>query len=236
MVQSANTALVYVSYPLQLLVRNLRLMAIFLVGCFFSRMKKTEGGGHLGYGKLLVGSVITIGVVIFNHYSVPTHLIQNEKKKGSEQSHIIGLVLLATSVVADGFFLDSQAYSKKMFKPSSNELFTYTNGVACLIATCCSIFTGEFAGIVQFVTSHHEIALYIAGLSVLGTVGQLFIYYIVKNFQPYVTAIITTIRKIITVMVSIVLFQHTLTPMQWVGVLVVFIGVGFELVDEMNGK
>jgi len=38
---AANTALVYVSYPLQLLVRNLRLMAIFLVGCFFSRLKKT---------------------------------------------------------------------------------------------------------------------------------------------------------------------------------------------------
>jgi hypothetical protein len=41
---SSNTALVYVSYPLHLLTRNLRLMAIFMVGIFFSRLKKTEGG------------------------------------------------------------------------------------------------------------------------------------------------------------------------------------------------
>jgi drug/metabolite transporter (DMT)-like permease len=53
------------------------------------------------------------------------------------------------------------------------------------------------------------------GLSVLATTGQLSIYYIVKNFQPYTTAIITTVRKIITIMLSIVLFKHHIVPMQW---------------------
>lgn len=74
-IMSANTALLYVSYPLQLLVRNLRLMSIFVVGCFFSRLKKTEGGGHLGLSKLLIGLVITIGVVIFNHFGVASRII-----------------------------------------------------------------------------------------------------------------------------------------------------------------
>lgn len=79
MVQCSNTALVYVSYPMQLLVRNLRLMAIFMVGCFFSRLKKTDVGGHLGYGKLLVGAVITLGVVFFNHFAVAHNLFRMKR-------------------------------------------------------------------------------------------------------------------------------------------------------------
>jgi hypothetical protein len=39
-IYATNTALVYVNYPLGLLVRNLRLMPIFIVGIFFSRIKK----------------------------------------------------------------------------------------------------------------------------------------------------------------------------------------------------
>lgn len=66
--------------------------------------------------------------------------------------------------------------------------------------------------------------------------GQMSIYYIVKHFQPYVTAIITTVRKIITVLVSILLFHHILTPWQWAGVVVVFSGVALELLDEMREK
>jgi UDP-galactose transporter B1 len=72
------------------------------------------------------------------------------------------------------------------------------------------------------------------GLSVLATTGQLSIYYIVKNFQPYLTAMITTVRKIITVMISIVLFNHHLQPLQWLSVAVVFFGVILEMMDEMK--
>lgn len=138
------------------------------------------------------------------------------------------------SLLADGFFLDSQSYAKKIFKPEGNELFTYTNGVACLIVTIYSVLVGEFAKIIEFTSTHREVTMYIVAISLLGTVGQLFIYYIVKNFEPYVTAIITTIRKIITVMVSIVLFNHTLMPLQWVGVALVFFGVALEMLDEMK--
>jgi UDP-galactose transporter B1 len=74
------------------------------------------------------------------------------------------------------------------------------------------------------------------GLSVLATTGQLSIYYIVKNFQPYTTAIITTVRKIITIMLSIVLFKHHIVPMQWSGIVVVFFGVLLEMKDEISDK
>lgn len=63
-------------------------------------------------------------------------------------------MLLAASVIADGFFLDSQAYSKKIYKPTSNELFTYTNGIACLLSIIYAATTGELPKILEFATTH----------------------------------------------------------------------------------
>jgi UDP-galactose transporter B1 len=53
----------------------------------------------------------------------------------------------------------------------------------------------------------------------------MFIYYIVDNFKNHVTSLITTTRKIFTVLISIVVFGHVLTTMQYVGMVIVFLGV-----------
>lgn len=71
MVFLSNTALIYVSYPLQLLARNTKLLVIFLVGIYFSRLKKT-GHGTMGHSKLIIGGIITTGVIIFNLFGVYT--------------------------------------------------------------------------------------------------------------------------------------------------------------------
>lgn len=71
---ATSTSLLYVSYPLHLLTRNLRLLSIFVVGVFFSRLKAV-GKGHLGKQKLLIGLVITAGVLIFNSSQVRHRLM-----------------------------------------------------------------------------------------------------------------------------------------------------------------
>jgi hypothetical protein len=69
-VYTSNTCLLYLSFPLQLLARNLKLLVIIFIGVFFSRLKSKGLGKTHGPFKLLIAIVITLGVIIFNVYGV----------------------------------------------------------------------------------------------------------------------------------------------------------------------
>lgn len=139
---ATSTSLFYVSYPLHLLARNIRLLSIFIVGVFFSRLRATGKGSTLGKQKLVIGLVITVGVLLFSLAKVKNTIMKPSNNVSEKESSWPGYLLLLTATLADGFFLDSQAYSKKKFKPSSNELFMATNGIACVIAVLYSSFVG----------------------------------------------------------------------------------------------
>ena len=67
---TANSALLYISYPVQVIGRNIRFLFVVLVGAFFSRVKK--GGAHLKLGrhKIFIAGIITFGVLLFSFSKV----------------------------------------------------------------------------------------------------------------------------------------------------------------------
>lgn len=82
--------------------------------------------------------------------------------------------------------------------------------------------------------THENFFNHITMLSIASAFGQMFIYYVLENFQPYMVAIITTIRKMITVICSIFLFNHILSTMQWVGIGIVFYGTLLEMREKFG--
>lgn len=53
-----------------------------------------------------------------------------------------------------------------------------------------------------------------------------------SNFNSFVTSIITTTRKFFTVLMSVFIFKHDLSSMQWCGVGMVFSGLISELFEK----
>ena len=64
-------------------------------------------------------------------------------------------------------------------------------------------------------------------MSVLQVVGQISIYYVIINFKQHMFPLISTTRKVFTVLLSILIFGHVLTPEQWFAILLVFGGLGY---------
>jgi membrane protein implicated in regulation of membrane protease activity len=62
---SISSALIYVSYPTQLVFSNLRLFTIFIIAKFFSRKEESAKGE--ANSKLLIGTFITVGIILFNY-------------------------------------------------------------------------------------------------------------------------------------------------------------------------
>lgn len=58
---------------------------------------------------------------------------------------------------------------------------------------------------------------------------QIFIFTTITNFGPLACSIFTTTRKFFTFLGSVIIFNNTLLSRQWVGVVLVFIGLGLDV-------
>ena len=62
---------------------------------------------------------------------------------------------------------------------------------------------------------------------------QLFIFTTITHLGPLTCSIFTTTRKFFTILASVLLFANPLILRQWVGVILVFLGL---LLDAFYGK
>jgi hypothetical protein len=78
-----NYALLFISYPLQVVVKNARYILVVVVGVFFSRVKKSKEL-KLPRSKLYIGLLITIGAGLFMYYEkVKVRLLRARKPSSS---------------------------------------------------------------------------------------------------------------------------------------------------------
>lgn len=64
---TTNYSLLYISYPVQVIGRNIRFLFVVIIGAFFSRVKHTHTHLKLGKHKIIMAIVITTGVLLFNY-------------------------------------------------------------------------------------------------------------------------------------------------------------------------
>lgn len=143
--------------------------------------------------------------------------------------------MLGISVVVDALFSDSQAYSKAIFKPTPNQLFTSTNFFSFLFCLAFSIVVEQsFVASITFFINYPLALGYILVIGALQVLGQISIYYIVANFKQHIFPLISTTRKILTVILSIFVFNHYINTLQWVAIGIVFCGMFYEFYEELK--
>lgn len=70
----------------------------------------------------------------------------------------------------------------------------------------------------------------------LQVLGQVSVYYVISNFKQHIYPLISTTRKIFTILVSIIAFNHSLNTDQWFALVVVFLSMAYELYDEVKSQ
>lgn len=104
-------------------------------------------------------------------------------------------------------------------------LYENTNRWVFLLAWAISILTMQMKPIFYFLVDHPQAVLDIGLEAVLIAIGQLFSYYLVVNFKQHILPLIMTTRKSFSVMLSILVYQHQIQAMQWVGLLLIITGI-----------
>ena len=259
-------AMVFIPYPLYVLVSSCKLIPVMAVGMLVNRDARPmsdylsaatmtqgvllysanqisggEGGGHHGgkhHGpsegastllgvpltdamKLLVGISFTLINLSMEGYTNASQdrLFKRGEKLGKPR--IPGVVMNAFmnlwTVVLLSLFMGAQMIYALITSPSD---------------PASSSFLLSALGFAQ---RHPEVILHISSFAILGSLAQIFIFTAIEVHGSFRTTVCTISRKFVSVLISVVLFQHKLNFVQWIGVLDVFAGLGIQLASGGGG-
>lgn len=211
---SSNSALQFVNYPTQVLGKSCKPIPVMLLGVTVLRKKYP-------LAKYLCVLLIVTGVALFMY---------KPKKGAGGDDHIFGYgeLLLLLSLTLDGLTGVSQDHMRAHYQTGSNHMMLNVNLWSTLFLGAGILFTGELWEFLSFTERYPSIIYNILLFGLTSALGQSFIFMTVVYFGPLTCSIITTTRKFFTILASVILFANPISTMQWVGTVLVFLGLGLD--------
>lgn len=139
----------------------------------------------------------------------------------------IGYLLMFISISGEALFTDSQAFCKITYKPTINHLMFTVNLMTSIICFVSIILKGDLIDSIMFCKSHPFAVIDVGLIGLLQVLGQISIYFIVLNFKQHIFPLVSTTRKVFTVLLSIFFFNHKMNIYQWIALVLVFGGMGY---------
>jgi len=207
-------ALKWVSFPVQMLGKSFKMAPVMLWGMVVS-------GKNYKLQDWLVALAVTGGITEF----LMTGPIASKADSGSS---FWGLGLLAAFLALDGF---TSTFQEKLFKEHATTKYNqmlYVNLGSCMISSITVLATGHLGSAVNFLMTQPAFALDANLLSLSAVTGQWFIYSQVKEFGALVFAATMNVRQVVSILLSYYHYGHTITPLQVLGLLVVFAGLFYK--------
>ncbi|KAF7453259.1 RhaT Permease drug-metabolite transporter superfamily [Pyrenophora tritici-repentis] len=195
--------------------------------------------------KYAVIGFVTLGVAVFTLYSPSTAKKAAKKGVKADASQSIGLVLLGVNLLFDGLtntvqdhiFTSFKGFTGPQMMCAQNIMSTaltvgYLLVTPLLASTPLSAYLGtassELSDALNFITQYPTVGWDVLMFSACGAIGQVFIFHTLAHFSSLLLVTVTVTRKMLTMVWSVWWFGHEITGMQWLGVGLVFGGIGAE--------
>ncbi|SPO26646.1 related to HUT1 - involved in UDP-galactose transport to the Golgi lumen [Ustilago trichophora] len=221
----------YISYPTLTLAKSCKLVPVLIMNVVLYRRK------FAGYKYAVVG-LVTLGIWLFMAFAPAK---SGKKSKGPESSSLVGLLLCLLNLILDGATNSTQdeVFSKFGRKTvSAGQMMLVMNAISALLMSLTLSLPLPFlstpgqptqlATALAFTQKHPEVWRDIIAYALAGAIGQVSIFETLERFGSLTLVSITVTRKLFTMLLSVVVYKHELSPLQWVGVVVVFAGIGIE--------
>ena len=142
----------------------------------------------------------------------------------------IGIFLMLLYITFDAFTSNWQSKLFKKHKVTKMQLMIGINFWSTLLIFTSITSSGEIFDAIVFFQTHHINAFYSLILLCLSSaLGQFFIYHTIKTFGPLIFSIIMATRQIFSIVLSCIIFQHTLNNYAILGSIIVFLSIGMRI-------
>jgi len=217
----------YIIFPMQVLVKSCKAIPVMFGEVIFEKHVK------LSMGKILSVAMLCLGVVIFT--------FGKGSKKGEkfelDDKMMIGLGFVLLALFCDGVYgpyqnrIKSKAKAKGVSISGYHNMFNMNLWQGVFAVGFC-LYTGELPEVAAFVTRNPAVMGDLAKFGIAMALGNIFIFQLQASFGALTVTKTTTVRKLISVLFSVWYFGHSMKPMQWAGVAMVFLS---EPVSKLVG-
>lgn len=213
---SQYIALKYVTFPVQTLFKSSKIIPVMLMGAVLQ--KKT-------YGKreYVDAGLITLGVFIFSYYS------KSRKIGADDSTDATGVCFLLIYIFCDAFTSNWQSKIYQKYGKDNTDSFQMMLGVnsfAIVFTLTGLLSSGDLPTVIKFLNANPAAVANCVVTSVTSATGQLFIFKTIKDFGPVPFTLIMTIRQILSIVISAIIFAHPINGKCLLGAFLVFGIVG----------
>lgn len=178
--------------------------------------------------------MIGVGIAMF---MASTDDLRFDDYLGTANSTWTGVMLLFLFLFFDSF---TSQFQSRMFQRhrdlSMVELMFATSAFSAVLSFITLVHTKELYPAIAFVKDHSEIHLHFLLFSICSTIGQLFIYYTIKNFGAVVFTLIMTTRILLSIALSCILYGHQVSATGFFGLMVVMGAVLYRIRRKAQGQ
>eukprot|EP00794_Sanderia_malayensis_P020044 gene20044-22011_t len=215
-------ALKFVSFPTQVLGKASKMIPVMLMGRIVSRKSYQ-------YYEYFTAGMISVGVSLFL-------LSVASGKNTSSQTNLAGLFLMVGYMGFDSFTSNWQSKLFVQYKLTSLQVMFGANVFSSLFTGVSLFLNGGMIAGFSFMYYHPEFAYHASLISMASAIGQLFIFYTIGMFGPLVFTCIMVTRQMFSILLSCIVYQHTLAPQAILGVLIVFMALFLQIYAKWRTK
>lgn len=208
-------ALRYVSFPLQTISKSTKVIPVMLMG----KVLNKKSYPAVDYIEALV---ISVGVSIF---SLGNGLNAGKDTSGSGEFGLalLGISMLGLYVVSDSF---TSQWQSKVYQAHPTvdqfQMMFAVNTWAIMMTLFALVTSGELITTLAFLRLNPIAFLDNVTIAITSATGQLFIFYTIKTFGPVVFTIIMTTRQVFSIILSTIIFGHSIPFTACLGAAAVF--------------
>lgn len=205
-------ALKYVTFPTQVLAKSSKVIPVMLMG-------KVVSGRTYPWHEYLTALLLSAGVSLF--------LLSKEEPGHSHttETTVAGVIILIGYMGFDSFTSNWQSKLFTQYHMSSFQMMLGVNLFSSALTLVSMIVRGTLFANLSFLFRHSEFLYHAVLLSVCSAVGQLFIYFTIKEFGPLVFTLIMTTRQALSILLSCIVYGHPLDIQAMLGVGLVFVAL-----------
>ena len=215
----------YVIYPVQVLFKSCKPVPVMLFGTILGKKYPLR--------KYVNVIIITCGVALFMGGGTSASKADADVGGGGLGTTMIGGLLLTFSLCFDGA---TGAYEDKLMSVNNVEPFDLMFNIQLgksFISFVALVVTNNLGTLVD-VLSEGGAQLLVLGLT--GALGQVFVFVTISKFGALNSALIGLIRKILSLVLSFILYGHTMNVFQALGLVLSITAMIANFYDKGGNK
>ncbi|KAL7714914.1 UDP-galactose transporter-related protein 1 [Entamoeba marina] len=206
----SNQALLYIDYPTQIIMKFCKPITVMLFTIFVSKQYKPR--------QILFSIVTFTGISMFM-FDKFTSL---DTTKYSDNSFLFGILLIFISLISDGVASSQEDIISHKYSIHTLYVMFYSNLYAIPLFIIISILNGDLFQVFHLMSGDVFFCFIIISYTLCSVLGQYLIYRLISLANALLLVAVTNTRKIITMVISVVVFGHSISSLQVASVVIVF--------------